>query len=69
MTNEVHTERFLRLDNVLARTGLSRSFIYKNVSDGSFPAPRKVGGRATVWLESEITLWMQSVADAKDVSE
>ena len=69
MTNEVYTERFLRLNDVLGRTGLSRSYIYKSVDDGSFPAPRKVGTTATVWLESEIHQWIQSVAGAEGFDE
>ena len=55
-------ERFLRLPEVQDRTGFSRSFIYKGVNDKTFPAPRKVGGRASVWLESEINDWMSHVA-------
>ena len=63
MTNKVYGERFLRLDEVLNRTGLSRSYIYKRVGDGSFPSPRKVGGRASVWLDSELTEWMDRISD------
>ena len=55
-------ERFLRLPEVQERTGFSRSFIYKRVKDETFPPPRKVGGRASVWLESEINDWMSHVA-------
>ena len=61
ITNDF-TERFLRLPEVQERTGVSRSFIYKSVNDKSFPAPRKVGGRASVWLESEVNDWMSHVA-------
>ena len=39
-------ERFLRLPEVQERTGFSRSFIYKSITDKTFSAPRKVGGRA-----------------------
>ena len=62
MSKEDHKERFLRLPEVQDRTGFSRSFIYKGVNDKTFPAPRKVGGRASVWLESEINDWMSHVA-------
>jgi prophage regulatory protein len=62
MSTEDHKERFLRLPEVQDRTGFSRSFIYKGVNDKTFPAPRKVGGRASVWLESEINDWMSHVA-------
>ena len=57
------TERFLRLPEVQERTGFSRSFIYKGVSDKTFPSPRKVGGRASVWLDSEVIEWMNRISD------
>ena len=62
-------ERFLRLPEVQERTGFSRSFIYKSVNDKSFPAPRKVGGRASVWLESEVNTWMSRVAGETGAAE
>ena len=62
MSTNDSKERFLRLPEVQDRTGFSRSFIYKGVNDKTFPAPRKVGGRASVWLESEINDWMSHVA-------
>jgi prophage regulatory protein len=45
----------LRLPQVLARVGLSRSSVYARVAEGSFPAPLPIGPRARGWLESEIT--------------
>ena len=68
ITNDF-TERFLRLPEVQERTGFSRSFIYKSVNDKTFPSPRKVGGRASVWLESEVNTWMSSVAGDKEAAE
>ena len=68
ITNDF-TERFLRLPEVQERTGLSRSFIYKSINDKTFPAPRKVGGRASVWLESEVNTWMSRVAGDKEAAE
>ena len=62
-------ERFLRLPEVQERTGFSRSFIYKSVKDETFPPPRKVGGRASVWLESEVNTWMSRVAGDKEAAE
>ena len=62
-------ERFLRLPEVQERTGFSRSFIYKSANHKSFPAPRKVGGRASVWLESEVNTWMSRVAGETEVAE
>ena len=50
----------LRLPEVKARTGLSRSTIYLKVSEQSFPAPVSLGGkRAIGWIESEIQDWLE----------
>ena len=52
-------ERFLRLSDVMKRTGLSRSTIYLNISKGLFPKNISLGVRSVGWLESEINEWMQ----------
>jgi len=60
-------ECFLRLPQVIARTGLSRSTIYEYITLGMFPAPIKAGKRASVWLESEVLLWMnRRISDSRD---
>jgi prophage regulatory protein len=48
----------LRLPAVKARTGLSRSTIYLRVSEGTFPTPVSLGGRAVGWVESEVQDWL-----------
>lgn len=48
----------LRLPAVKARTGLSRSTIYLRVSEGNFPKPISLGGRAVGWIESEVNDWL-----------
>jgi len=48
----------LRLPAVQARTGLSRSTIYLRISEGSFPKPIALGGRAVGWIEAEINDWL-----------
>ena len=42
------------------RTGLSRSTIYRKMSDGSFPVPLKVSERAVRWRESDICAYVDS---------
>ena len=42
--------RFLRLPEVLARTGLSRSTIYVRLDQGRFP-PAGLAGRSRGWLD------------------
>ena len=51
--------RFLRLPEVLARTGLSRSTIYVRLDQGRFPRPVSLGGRAVGWIEAEVDEWMR----------
>lgn len=48
----------LRLPTVQARTGLSRSTIYLRISEGGFPKPVSLGGRAVGWVEAEINAWL-----------
>ncbi len=51
--------RFLRLPEVLERTGLSRSTIYVRRAEGKFPRPVSLGGRAVGWVESEMDDWIE----------
>lgn len=48
----------LRLPAVKARTGLSRSTLYQRITDGMFPKPIQLGGRAVGWIECEIEEWI-----------
>lgn len=48
----------LRLPTVKIRTGLSRTSIYKRVSEGTFPKPIALGGRAVGWIEAEVNDWL-----------
>jgi prophage regulatory protein len=54
----------LRLPAVKTRTGLSRSTIYLRISQGTFPKPVSLGGRAVGWLEAEIQDWLQRRIEA-----
>ena len=51
--------RFLRLPEVLARTGLSRSTIYVRLDQGRFPRPVSLGARAVGWIEAEVDEWIR----------
>ncbi len=48
---------FLRLPEVKAVTGLSKTSIYELIREKSFPAPVRLGPRAVAWLKSEIRQW------------
>ena len=52
--------RVLRLDEVVARVGLSKSTVWRYIGEGHFPPPIKLGPRATGWIEQEIEDWISS---------
>lgn len=52
-------EHFLKLPEVIARTGLSRSAIYLSIREGKFPQNVSLGTRSVAWIESEVDAWMQ----------
>lgn len=53
-------ESILRLKEVQARTGLSRSTLYERIKAGTFPQPISLGIRAVGFLESEINNWIEA---------
>lgn len=59
MSETLQKEHFLRLTEVMKRTGLSRSAIYLNINEGTFPQNINLSTRSVAWLESEIDAWMQ----------
>ena len=48
---------FLRLPEVKAITGLSKSSIYAQIKEKSFPAPVRLGAHAVAWVRSEVREW------------
>ena len=70
-------KRFIRLPEVLSRTGYGRTSIYRKMEDGSFPRCVKLGGpledtnafdcRAIAWIEEEIDQWMESMIEERDL--
>lgn len=51
--------RILRLAEVMARTGLSRTTIYERMAEGRFPRPVPLGPRSVGWIESELEAWFR----------
>ncbi len=50
--------RILRLPEILARTGLSRTTIWEWRRAGRFPQPVPLGTRRVGWIEAEFEEWM-----------
>ena len=61
--------RFIRLNEVLSRTGYGRTSIYRKMEEGTFPKSLKLGGppkdpsifdsRAIAWIEDEVDQWIE----------
>jgi prophage regulatory protein len=50
--------KLLRLPQVKASTGLSKSTIYARITEGTFPKQIPLGPRLVVWVESDIQKWI-----------
>src|SRR5438552_17765842 len=51
-------DRIIRLRTVLARTGLSRSTIYRKIAEGTFPPQIRISVNGAGWKESDINRWV-----------
>lgn len=51
-------DRIIRLNTVLARTGLSRSTIYRKIAEGTFPAQLRISVNGAGWRESDLNRWV-----------
>lgn len=54
--------RIVRMKTVLARTGLSRSTIYRKIAEGTFPPRIKISINGAGWRESDIDCWIADPA-------
>ena len=57
--------RFLRISEVLDRVGVSRPTIYRWMREGTFPKQISIGANSVVWLESDVTKWMDQRIGAR----
>ncbi|WP_158213741.1 AlpA family phage regulatory protein [Sphingopyxis witflariensis] len=53
-------DRFLRINAVLDRTGLSRATLYRKVHAGTFPPQYKLAQRCCGWRESHVSVWQRN---------
>lgn len=58
--------KLIRIKEVMNRTGLARSTVYKYINENNFPKPIKLGSRAVAWVESEIEGWISDVIHERD---
>ena len=56
--NDLTQLKLLRLNDVLCRTGLSRSGIYRLMAENLFPRQVELGERSRAWVEQEVNDWI-----------
>ena len=54
-----HDRRLLRLPEVRQKVGLSRSAIYKLISEGQFPRQVAIGPRTVAWVQEDLDRWIE----------
>jgi prophage regulatory protein len=51
-------DRIVRIRTVIARSGLSRSTLYRKIEKGTFPKQVRINDYCRGWRESEINRWI-----------
>lgn len=59
------TQTLFRLPEVVKITQRSKSQIYRDVAAGNFPAPVKIGPRASAWRAEAVQLWLDYLSPAQ----
>ena len=55
-------DRIIRLKTVINRSGLSRSTVYRKISEGTFPPKVKPSLNGDGWREYELNRWIANPA-------
>ena len=55
------TDRLIRLPEVMHRTSLSRSCLYRLMSENRFPKGYRVSHKVSVWKETEVDQWIREI--------
>ncbi|MBN1662868.1 MAG: AlpA family phage regulatory protein [Deltaproteobacteria bacterium] len=53
--------KFYRLPDVQARYGISRSTVYKWISEDKFPSPVMLGPRVSAWPEEKLDQFDETI--------
>ena len=55
--------RLIRIQEVMDKVGIARSTVWHMVKKGTFPKPRKLSPKVTVWVESEIDEYINNIVN------
>ncbi|HMN54202.1 MAG TPA: AlpA family phage regulatory protein, partial [Sphingopyxis sp.] len=56
----------IRVRTVLARTGLSRSTLYRKIAAGTFPRQLRISEFGAGWYESAVDRWIADPENYRD---
>ncbi|MDE2465069.1 MAG: AlpA family phage regulatory protein [Alphaproteobacteria bacterium] len=59
MDDIIVINRLIRLKEVTELTGFAKSFIYKQIRMGNFPAPVRIGSRSARWELHKVLAWIK----------
>jgi len=59
--------RLIKLKEVMAKTSLGHSSIYKFISEGTFPKQVLLGAKSVAWVESEVDDWIMEKVGERDI--
>lgn len=68
-TNSITGSSLMRLKEVIRRTGLSRSEIYRQIESNEFPKSIKIGERMVAWHSLEIDHWIAKRIARRDATK
>jgi len=54
------SDRIIRLKDVLIKTGLTRSTLYRKVASRTFPRQIAISTRCMGWRESDLNDWLKN---------
>ncbi|WP_159953060.1 AlpA family transcriptional regulator [Rhizobium sp. 18065] len=54
-------DSLLKITDVIARTSMGKTTIYRKIEQKAFPAPVALGPKSVRWLKSEVDQWIASL--------
>ncbi len=59
--------KMIKLREVINRTGLSRSSVYRKMDEKTFPMSVQLGYKAVGWVEGEVSQWIEDRIAERDL--
>lgn len=67
-TEQGSSVTFMRIKQVSAITGLSKSSVYDLIKTGDFPRPVKISDHRSGWVKAEVDAWSAKRIEERDAT-